>query len=293
MIEVVRAGLCLTVQDLGRPGLGRFGVSPGGAMDPLALRVANRLVGNADGAAALELTGPGVELRFLDDTAFAVTGADLGAMLDGHPLIGPRAHATAGARLVFGQRTRGARAMLAVAGGIDVPRILGSASADLDAGLGRRLGRGQWLAVGDHARVDRPAPQVAFAYADPFVLRFVPGDVARELVAAFVVSPYTVSDRSNRTGYRLAGAALPVPPADGLSQPIAPGTIQLPPDGQPILLMADRQTVGGYLALGQMIAADRPKAAQLWPGDVVRFQAVSLDQAHAAARRLAAALEML
>jgi biotin-dependent carboxylase-like uncharacterized protein len=290
MLEVVRPGLCLTVQDLGRPGLGRFGVSPGGAMDPLALRLANRRVGNADGAAALEITGPGVELRFLDQTMFAIAGADLAATLDGRAVSEGRA--LAGATLAFAQRQRGARAMLAVAGGLEVPRLLGSASADLDAGLGGRLTRGQRLKTGAPSQ-PRPVPDVGFAYDDPFLLRFVPAGLPHDLLARFAGASFAISTRSNRTGYRLEGAALPVPAAEALSQPIAPGTIQLPPDGQPILLMADRQTVGGYLALGQLIAADRPKAAQLWPGDRIRFQPVSLAEAHRAAGRLAEALEML
>jgi biotin-dependent carboxylase-like uncharacterized protein len=297
MLEVVRPGLLATVQDLGRPRLGRFGVSPAGAMDPLALRVANRLAGNEDGAAAIELTGPGAELRFVEAAAFAIAGADLGATLDGQPVALGRAHqAGEGARLSFPKRVRGARAILAVAGGIEVPRLLGSASADLDAGLGGRLARGQRLAVG-RAAAPRAVGDVSFAYADPFRLRFVPAAdpaVPAEAVARFTGAPFRISERSNRTGYRLAGEPLPVAvAADRQSAPVAPGTIQLPPDGQPILLMADRQTVGGYPVLGYLIAADRPRAAQLWPGDEVRFAMVSLDEAHGLSRMLAAALEML
>jgi antagonist of KipI len=297
MIEVVRPGLLATVQDLGRRGLGRFGVSPAGAMDPLALRVANRLAGNDDGAAALEITGPGAELRFVDEAVWAAAGADLGASLDGRPAAIDRTqHAPAGALLAFSRRVRGARAILAVSGGIEVSPLLGSASADLDAGLGGRLTRGQRLTVG-RASAPRPAPSVAFAYADPFTLRFVPSDdpaVSAGTVEQLTRAPFRVSDRSNRTGYRLAGDPLPVATAaDRLSAPVAPGAIQLPPDGQPILLMADRQTIGGYPLLGHLIAADRPKAAQLWPGDEVHFAVVSLEQAHALARGLAAALKVL
>jgi biotin-dependent carboxylase-like uncharacterized protein len=289
MIEVVRPGLLSTIQDLGRHGLGRFGVSPGGAMDPLALRLANRRAGNDDGAPALELTGPGAELRFLDDTVFALAGADLGATLDGTPLApAPWYRAAAGTILRFPRRVRGARSMLAVAGGLDVPRFLGSAAVDLDAGLGARLVRGQRLATLPAPGPPRSLADVDLAYADPFRLRFVPGDAPVAAIAAFAQSAFRVSDRSNRTGYRLTGPVLAVPAADRLSQPVAPGAIQLPPDGQPILLMADRQTVGGYLCLGHLIAADRPKAAQLWPGDEIRFAPVTLAEAHAAARLLAA-----
>jgi biotin-dependent carboxylase-like uncharacterized protein len=298
MLEVTRPGLLMTVQDLGRPGLGRFGVSPAGAMDPLALRVANRLVGNDDGAPALEVTGPGAELRFLADTVFALAGADLGAALDGRSCpIGAACPAASGATLHLPRRVRGARAVLAVAGGLQVPAVLGSASADLDAGLGGgRLARGQRFSFGV-AGTPRPAPDLAFAYADPFRLRFVPASdpaIAPDTVAAFAAAAYKVSDRSNRTGYRLAGPPLPVSPTpDRLSAPIAPGTLQLPPDGQPILLMADRQTIGGYPVLGQLVAADRSKAAQLWPGDEICFEPVSLAEAHRAARVLAQALKVL
>jgi biotin-dependent carboxylase-like uncharacterized protein len=298
MLEVVRPGLLTTVQDLGRPGLGRFGVSPGGAMDPLALRVANWLVGNAEGDAALELTGPGAELRFLAATDFALAGADLGATLDGRRMALARAHtAAAGSSLAFRLRVRGARTVLAVAGGLEVESVLGSASTDLDAGLGTRLARGQRLTAGLGTGWPRSPPPVDFAYEDPFRLRYVPAAdaaITAEAAVQFQGAAFRLSDRSNRTGYRLAGPPLPVVgQPERLSAPVAPGTIQLPPDGQPILLMADRQTIGGYPVLGYLIAADRPKAAQLWPGDEVRFVAVSLEQAEHAARRLAAALKVL
>jgi allophanate hydrolase subunit 2 len=199
------------------------------------------------------------------------------------------------ARLTFPSRVRGARAILAV-GGLEAPRVLGSASVDLDAGLGGRLGRGQRLAVG-RPSAPRPAPELGFAYADPFTLRFVPagdGQVPVEAMAALAGASFRVSERSNRTGYRLTGAPLPVgAAAERLSAPVAPGAIQLPPDGQPILLMADRQTIGGYPLLGHLAAADRAKAAQLWPGDEVRFLAVTLEEARALARALAGALKVL
>jgi antagonist of KipI len=295
MLEILKPGLLATVQDLGRPGLGRFGVSPAGAMDPLALRVANRLVGNDDGAAALELTGPGAELRFAEAATFALGGGDLGAELEGQPVALWRAHrAAAGATLRLPRRVRGARAVLAVAGGVQGQPVLGSASTDLDAGLGGgRLARGQRLATGP-ARAPRPAPLVDFAYQDPFQLRYLPAEdpaIASDSAALFGQAAFKVSDRSNRTGYRLTGPSLPVmAAADRLSAPIAPGTIQLPPGGQPILLMADRQTIGGYPVLGHLIAADRPKAAQLWPGDEIHFRPVPLEEAHRAAARLADAL---
>jgi biotin-dependent carboxylase-like uncharacterized protein len=306
-VEVVRPGVLTTVQDLGRLALGRFGISPAGAMDPLALQIANRLAGNPAGAPALEITGPGVELVFHGETLFALGGADLGATLDGVALGPWQPHlAGDGARLRLPARRRGARAVLACAGGLAVAPVLGSASADLDAGLGSgRLARGARLPLGD-APANRPLDPAALAlavasalaaYADPFRLRFVADQdpaVPAATAALFAAAPFAVSDRSNRTGYRLTGPHLPVQAApDRLSEPLAPGTLQLPPDGQPILLMADRQTIGGYPRLGHLISADRPKAGQLWPGDEVHFVAVTLDQAHQAARALSSALAAL
>jgi antagonist of KipI len=288
VLEIVRPGMLTTVQDLGRPGLGRFGVSPSGAMDPLALRVANRLAGNPDGAAALELTGPGAELAFVVDVRFALAGGDLGATLDGTPLAPTGAEeARAGQRLRFSARRWGARALLAVAGGLDVPLVLGSAATDLGSGLGgiggKALARGQRLARRGPAEVSAPPPGpaaalaaiLAAAHADPFQLRYVPDDDPAAALAAerFAARSLRVSDRSNRTGYRFTGEPLPVAPDPArLSEPLAGGAIQLPPDGLPILLMADRNTTGGYPRLGHLAAADRSRAAQLWPGDEVRFR---------------------
>jgi antagonist of KipI len=289
-LEVLRPGMLATVQDLGRPGLGRFGVSPSGAMDPLALLVANRLVGNPDGAAALELTGPGAELRFVADLTFALAGGDLGAALDGVPLpaltVGT---AAAGQRLTFGARVRGARAVVAVAGGLAVPAVLGSAATDLGAGLGgKALARGQRLACGGPAPgaagdLAAAAAGLAAAYADPFVLRFVLDEdpaVPPTTRADFCARAFILSTRSNRTGYRFEGAPLAcAADPERLSEPTAPGAIQLPPDGLPILLMADRNTTGGYPRLGHLATVDRPKAAQLWPGDEVTFHAIGREEA--------------
>jgi antagonist of KipI len=285
-----RAGLLTTVQDLGRPGFGRFGVSVSGAMDRLALAVANRLVGNPDGAAALELTASGPEVEILADLAFALAGANLSPTLDDEPIEMWRAHrAGAGSVLAFGPRRQGARCYLAVAGGIAVPRVFGSAATDLGAAIGGVEGRP--LRAGDELQVGPVPvgleghlhPTLLAAWAEPFVLRFVPEDEAPCDVAAFTGVTWRVSPRSDRTGYRLDGPALAVPAgATMVSEPIAPGTIQLPPDGRPIVLMADRQTVGGYPRLGAVIAADLPKAGQLWLGHDLRFAPATLAAARAA-----------
>lgn len=294
-IRVRRPGLLTTVQDLGRPGLGRFGVSQSGAMDPLALRVANLLVGNPEGFPCLEITAVGPELEVGQVTRFAVTGGNLSPTLNGEAIEPWRDHtAGPGDTLGFGPRRSGARCYLAVAGGLVVPRELGSTATDLEGGLGGLGGgplrTGQLLSLG--AAVPGP-PRAAHLgvlrqYASPFVLRFIPetGDVAmRAAVATFTAGRYRVSRSSNRMGYRLEGPPVTVGRAgEMLSEPIPPGTIQAPPGGQPILLMADRPTVGGYPRLGQVIRADLPKAGQLWVGHRVRFVPVTLAGSRVALR---------
>jgi biotin-dependent carboxylase-like uncharacterized protein len=304
VLEVVRPGLATTVQDLGRPGYGRFGVSVSGAMDHLAHRLANHLVGNAGTAAALELTGAGCELLFIGAVRFALAGADLDAALDGQPLSTPAVvDAAPGSRLQLRQRRAGARAALALAGGLDVPLVLGSAATDTGAALGgldgRPLRAGQRLAVFP-ARAPvppLPSPDALAALAAALPLAAAPGDAVLRIVleedpavtpaarALLAGAPFRLSSRSGRTGYRFEGQPLPATPdRERLSEPTAPGALQLPPDGLPILLMADRNTVGGYPRLGHLASADRSRAAQLWPGDPVVLQPIALDQAAHLAR---------
>jgi biotin-dependent carboxylase-like uncharacterized protein len=297
---VRRPGLLTTVQDLGRPGFGRWGVSPSGAMDALALRIANRLVGNADGAPALEITVVGPEIVFEDSVSFALAGAHLMPTLDGLHIEPWRSYlAEAGEILAFGPRRQGARCYLAVAAGFEAKTVLGSAATDLEShlgGLDGALHAGQMLLT----RPSRPSPpmhsslSVLHIYSNPFELRFVPdpdGHATRDTLDLFVSSAYTVSPRSNRMGYRLEGPALESGVGgEMISEPVPPATIQLPQGGQPILLMADRPTVGGYPRLGAVIAADLPKAGQLWIDHRIRFVSVTLAEAHAALRAQRAVL---
>jgi biotin-dependent carboxylase-like uncharacterized protein len=310
MLIIRRAGILTTVQDLGRTGWARFGVPASGAMDALAARTANALVSNDPAAAVLELTGPGAALTVsLPDEPprlVAVAGADLDATITdgaGHARALPMGHAqlvSDGETLTFPRRRAGARAIVAVAGGFAVPRTFASAATDVANQLGGWQGRP--LRAGDAVPIanapasarrltpdDSPPAVLAAAYTDPFVLRFIALPLAITNAASFTEATYRVTPQANRVGFRLqrAGGPLMADTAAGtlLSEPIAPGTLQLPPDGQPILLMADRQTVGGYPVLGHVIAADLPKAAQLWPGDRVRFAAVTLAAARAELRR--------
>lgn len=310
-LTIVRAGILTTVQDLGRPRWGAFGVPPSGAMDAFAARAANRLVGNAPGAACLELTGAGAALTVDEARLIAAAGADLDGQITGDadgdgaarslPPWQPALLAP-GATLRFAHRRGGARAVLAIAGGLRVDAVLGSAATDVTNHLGGWQGRplraGDRLPLGPAAPASGPAraisaDTVAAVYGDPFRIRFLPAPGATPALAAWLVeTPFTVTPQSNRAGFRLRaeGGAPPLdgPPAERLSEPIAPGTIQLPPDGQPILLMADRQTIGGYAVAGHVIAADLPRAAQLWPGDRFHFAAVAPAEARRLLRQQAA-----
>jgi len=298
LFAVEAPGLLTTIQDLGRAGHQREGLSPAGAMDPFAASTANLLAGNGRGAAVLEVTLLGPALRALAGVRVTLCGADLSARLDGLPLpLWRTAIVRAGGRLSFGRRVSGARAYLAVAGGFDVPAVLGSRATFLRGGMGGLNGRP--LRVGDVLEGVRGGEQALPwpgrglrpgdmpAYPLPAVLRVLPGPhpdaLAGDALAVMAGGFYTVSPQSDRQGYRLDGPAIPRLGGDILSEAMPPGGLQVPPDGHPILLMADRQTTGGYPLLAVVISADLPRAAQIAPGDTVRFVAVTLEEAQAAA----------
>jgi antagonist of KipI len=294
-IHVLRPGLLTTIQDMGRYGYQHFGVSVSGAMDRWALMVGNRLLGNPDQAAGLEITIQGPELFIERALTIAITGADLspsahGAML---PMWAVVAMA-AGSRLQFGLRRQGARAYLAVAGGIDEPLILGSRSTHTHTGVGslggRALQKGDRLKVGvattaSAQYVGRAFPQSHRSrYLTSPTVRVIPGPhvdrFTHEALQVLVESPYRVTSESDRMGYRLRGAALRHrTSADLVSHAVTFGAIQIPAEGQPILLMADCQTTGGYATLATMIAADRSVAAQVSPGDSLSFMLTTQDNA--------------
>lgn len=305
--RVLRPGWLTTIQDLGRPGYQRFGMPVGGAMDQLALRIANRLVGNPDGAAALEMTVQGPELEFDQEAVIALAGADLSPVIDGRPVQIGRALAVArGARLAFGERRSGARAYLAVAGGLAVAPQLHSRSTHVRSGTGGHAGRalcaGDALACGPPGAGARrwigealPASLTPLYTAEP-VLRIVRGpqavDFSDDACAALVQAPYRLTPHSDRMGYRLFGQPLEASGASGLISDAVPlGALQVPPDRQPILMMADRQTTGGYPKIAVVISADLPLAAQMLPGQTLRFRFVEPDEARAALREERAALD--
>jgi len=286
VIDVLEPGLQDTVQDLGRPGLGRLGVSPGGAADRSALIVGNRLLGNPDGAAGLEITLTGGRYRFVRPGRIALTGADLGACLNGLPLWpGARRVVRPGDELAFsGGHDRGMRAYLCLADGIDVPVQLGSRSTDLTAGFGgfegRSLRAGDRLQVG-HERADTKAPGISTVSRPGDTFRVGRGpQVERfdeDAYTALFSREFTVSPQSNRLGLRLEGPSMPpLGGADIVSEGLVTGTIQVTGEGQPIVMMPARATIGGYPKIATVIAADLDRLGQLRPGQRIRFAEVTL-----------------
>lgn len=283
-MKVLRGGLLTTVQDLGRPGLRAIGVPAGGAMDALALRLANLLVGNPETAAGLEITQTGPVLEFSADALVAVIAPRMESAEVGKPIRVQR-----GKRWSPGRVLGGCRAWLAIAGGLEVPVVLGGKGTDLRAGWGGWQGRA--LAAGDLVPVgqSRHCPDSEHWWLDarwlpemekPAVLRVVPGAQADEFAPDWHEAEFGVSPQSDRMGIRLQGQPLRRRVPDDLpSSAVAPGTVQVPPAGLPILLGADAQTIGGYPQLAHVITVDLPKLAQLAPGDRVRFAPVTLAEA--------------
>jgi len=292
-IRVIKPGLLTTVQDHGRWGFQSRGVPVAGPMDAYAHRLANALTGNQAGAATLEITLVGPELEFDDDRIIAVTGANFELTVSDHPMPVQTAFAVRRAsRLKFGRRLGGARAYLAVGGGVAVAPVLGSRATHVTTAMGgvegRALKAGDRLPLGPEARrakVGMTGGQVALPNG-PARLRVLPGPHAdyfsdaslRVLQAAL----YTIDQQSDRMGFRLDGDAIPYASADLISDATPMGTIQILRSGLPLLLMADRQTTGGYPQLAIVIAADLPIAGQLAPGDTVSFALCSVADAIAA-----------
>ena len=310
-----------TVQDCGRHGWQHVGVVPSGAMDGGSLQLANALVGNSLELAGLEITLRGPTLLFQCDTLLALAGAQFDARLtvDGQELPCPLNRPVlmhAGERLSIDQARHGFRAYLAIAGGIDVAPALGSRSTYLAAGMGgiegRALKKGDLLPMatdahvlaqarfdqlsGDAATTAWPLQSVRWSVAprslprnEPTVVRCVDGHHRQlftpEALAAFEAGSYRISPQSNRMGYRMLGARLERAQAgDILSEPTALGTVQVPADGLPIVLMADHQTTGGYAKIAEVAAADIGRLAQLRPGQEVRFVRCALADARALAQ---------
>ena len=297
---VTRAGFLTSVQDLGRTGFRQFGVSTNGALDPLALRVSNLLVGNDEGAAGLEITLGGLKMRFEDERIVAWCGGEFDVRIGSRALpAGHVAHVQAGDELKFGRAQSGCRCWLAFSGGIDAPVVLGSRSTDLRANFGGLEGRalrdGDQLSLGEFRRSQTAATEDISSWAGPLdwvspakrnpLLRFICGvDWDRfnaSTLQRFTGEAFAVSPDSDRMGVRLDGPELKRrDETDLISEAVAPGTIQVPPSGKPILLLGDCQTIGGYPKIAHVITVDLGVAAQLRAGDRVRFSEVSLQDSH-------------
>jgi antagonist of KipI len=296
-IRIVTPGLLTTVQDLGRWGFQSFGVSVAGPMDPRAHRIANAQVGNSSSAATLEVTLAGPEIEFEDDRQVAVVGATFDLLLDGRPTSADSTvQVSRGSRLKFGQRRRGARAYLGISGGIAVPQQLGSRATHRLSHVGGHEGRamvpGDRLPLGEPGVAVHSAPRrgrmpdltIPHGHA---TVRVLPGPQQERFVAQALEVlqsvPYRLTSDSDRMGYRLNGPVLArTTDAEMISDATPLGVLQVPPSGQPVLLMADRQTTGGYPKIATVISADIGLAGQLGPGDTIAFIVCTKPQAIAA-----------
>lgn len=280
-----------TVQDRGRFGYRHMGVPLSGSLDPLAHTAANLLVGNGSECAVLEITFFGPDLEVLDTADIAVTGAAMELTLNGSPVPQWKTlRVGRGDRLRFGSALKGCRSYLAVTGGFDVPLVMGSRSTFVSGRIGGVEGRplrqgdvlprGPGVPLGTPRRLPSPP-----RYEREILLRAVPGPQDRYFSSSlhcFFSTRYRVTDKSNRMGCRLEGPAVnrdPGAPQSIISEPTFHGNVQVPADGQPIILMVE-QTIGGYAMIATVVTADLFKAAQARPGDPLRFQRVTLDEAH-------------
>jgi len=303
-LRVDRPGLSTTIQDLGRPGHQRYGVPVSGALDPLALRLANALVGNAPGMAALEILALGPTLTVeADSVRIALVGSGVGLRIDGSEIAAGRSVTAAhGAKISIGGFTDAASCILAIEGGFDLPPCMGSLSTYARGGFGGFAGRA--LKAGDLLPLTKPAatpgperkaPPIDYGRGPirvvlgPQETWFDPASIER-----FFAEPYTITAEADRMGMRLEGVKLTHSKGFNIvSDGIAPGHIQVPGTGQPILLLADRQTVGGYPKIGAVIGADLPRLGRMRPGDVIRFARIDVADAEALQRAQATAFSKL
>lgn len=302
-LTVHSGGLSTTVQDLGRPGRYEIGMPPSGAMDQFSLRVANALVGNPETAACLEATYVGPTLEFSDDRVVALTGGDAGATLNDEPVPTWESFAVrSGDVLSFAMIESGTRPYIAVSGGIDVPEYLGSRSTYTLVGLGglqgRKLADGDSLPLGDLGRQSKPGTRIADALIPRFeatvevrtVIGLCSYRLTPEALETFLGTPWRITKDADRVGYRLRGGSLDFVERDqpfgagsdaanvvDLGYPL--GSIQVPGGDEPIVLLGDAVTGGGYATIGTVISVDRDRFGQAKTGDTVSFRSVDIDEA--------------
>lgn len=297
---VVNKGWLCTVQDLGRPGYAHYGINRSGAMDSLALQVGNYVVGNPGSMAALEMCFPAPEFSFLEPALITIAGADFGASIDDKNVAPYQpVWVAAGSTLSFQRKNKGQYAYLCIQGGLDLVAWLNSHSTNLKAGQGgwegKNVQKGDVLPLTNQIPAAN-VPTVRIAkywamlhefYPSKVSLRFIPGShyavLQKTSQTLFLSQNWSISKTSDRMGYRLEGEKLQLEKEESLlSAGLSRGSIQLPPNGQPIVLMADHQTTGGYPIVGQVIQADWPRLAQMGPGEALQFQEVTLVEANAA-----------
>lgn len=290
-VFIEKSGVLATVQDLGRTGFRRFGINPNGAMDSAAARLVNVLLGNDESEAVVETHFPAPVFRFRNQAIIAVGGADFGAQIDETKIENRRPYfIEANQTLSFTAKIKGNRAYLAVKGGFAAERWLGSASANLAAKIGGNLRKGDSLEFNTGDEVFQRnfrykiSPQIVPFYSSLLTVRVTAGAEFERLTwlseTDFLKNNYTISRNSNRMGFRLTGAPLyTLGIINLISSTVSFGTIQLTPDGQMIILMADAQTSGGYPRIAHVISADLPVLAQLGAGDSVNFQMISVEEA--------------
>ena len=310
-LRVESFGLFSTLQDLGRRGFQHLGVGPSGVMDEASHRLANLLLGNPAQAPTLEMTLTGPNLQFETETMITLCGADLSPTIEGLPVpLWRPVLVRADTQLRFGRPVQGTRCYLGVEGGFRVPSVMGSASTHLSAGFGGFQGRplkiGDRLETGSCAGDCYPTLRKRFHQSQrpflglywfapwtreldfirPATLRIIPGPqwplLTNESRQSLLETTFKVAPSSDRMGIRMQGPKLSLEhPLEMVSSGVATGTLQLPPDGSLILLMADRQTTGGYPRLGEVASVDLPRAAQIRPGESLRFSPISLEEAQA------------
>lgn len=298
MIEIITPGLLTTVQDFGRVGVMKNGFTQNGAMDRYSMTVANRLCGNCDSAPVLEMTVLGVTARFTQDTVICVSGADFGAKINDKPIKRNKAYKiNKGDILSMGTAKSGMRAYLAVAGGIVGEYVFGSASTNLKFAFGGHFGKklqsGDVLSIGTGAfplcEIDKwEIPESE--YSKDAQLRVVLGPqnemFTNEDIRLFLSQEYEVTAQSDRMGIRLSGEPLKSKNGmDIISDGIVFGSVQVPNSGEPIILMADHQTTGGYAKIATVISVDLPRASQLLAGNTVRFKSVTVEEAEQEAKK--------
>jgi antagonist of KipI len=310
MIKVSKPGLLSTVQDLGRYGFQKFGVIVSGSMDPIAHRISNWLVGNDENEAVIEMTLTGPVLEFQENCLISICGGDLSPSIGGDPVpLWRSILVKKGSILKFGGCKSGTRAYLAIAGGIDVPSVMKSRSTYLRAGIGgfegRNLNAGDTLEASPLRQNSKDIMDYLIPYLEDKTFTEIDWSISSEFIAihrsrkvvrviegpehnlfteksrqAFFGDPFKVSPQSDRMGYRLQGPQLSLKQAtDMISEAVTFGTIQVPSDGNPIILLADRQTTGGYPRIGQVASVDLPLIAQTKPGEELSFTAITHEEA--------------